>query len=137
MPQRQNIPRARSLRVNQTDAEYRLWLYLRNRALNNLKFRRQFPVGPFIVDFVCAEHMLIVELDGGQHDAQAAADARRTAFLEERGYRVLRFWNNDVLANTEGVLEVILNAVGAAPHPPTAKRRRVPPSPQRGEGQDS
>jgi len=122
------------LRVNQTDAERRLWSHLRNRGLEGHKFRRQFTVGPFIADFVCAEDMLIVELDGGQHSERISEDARRTVFLESLGYRVLRFWNNDVLLNTDGVLEAILSALGAAPHPPVAKVRRVPPSPQRGEG---
>ncbi|MFZ3034142.1 MAG: endonuclease domain-containing protein [Parvibaculum sp.] len=107
MPRRL-IKRARTLRTNQTDAEARLWSRLRNRSLGGFKFRRQIAVDPFIADFLCSESMLIVELDGGQHDEQAAADARRTAYLEGLGYCVLRFWNNDVLANTEGVLEVIL-----------------------------
>ena len=107
MPRRL-IKRARTLRTNQTDAEARLWSRLRNRSLGGFKFRRQISVDSFIADFLCSESMLIVELDGGQHDEQAAADARRTAYLEGLGYCVLRFWNNDVLANTEGVLEVIL-----------------------------
>jgi len=111
---RQNIPRARSLRVSQTDAEARLWSRLRNRMLGDAKFRRQVPVGPYIADFLCAGHMLIVELDGGQH-ADNPADLRRTRFLESKGYRVVRFWNPDVLANTEGVLEMILLELEKAP----------------------
>ena len=106
---RKLIANARSLRVNQTDAENRIWNRLRNRELLGFKFRRQVAIDPFIADFLCADAMLIVELDGGQHDERAAADARRTKILESYGYRVLRFWNNDVLANTEGVLEVILS----------------------------
>jgi len=105
---RKLIRNARDLRVNQTDAESRLWNRLRNRELGGFKFRRQVAIDPFIADFLCADAMLIVELDGGQHGEQAAADARRTKVLESYGYRVLRFWNNDVLANTNGVLEMIL-----------------------------
>jgi very-short-patch-repair endonuclease len=99
---------ARSLRVNQTDAEARIWSRLRNRGLGGARFRRQIAVDPYIVDFICTDRKLIIELDGGQHAEQVEADAERTRFLEARGYRVLRFWNNDVLTNTEGVLEVIL-----------------------------
>ncbi|MEQ8611114.1 MAG: DUF559 domain-containing protein [Parvibaculaceae bacterium] len=113
---RQNIPFARQLRVTATDAEFRLWHRLRNRALGGCKFRRQFPVGPYIADFICIERKLIVELDGGQH-ADNPADIRRTRFLELRGYRVIRFWNPDVLSNTDGVLEMILIELEKAPHP--------------------
>lgn len=113
---RQNIPRARQLRVEATDAEARLWLHLRNRMLGGFKFRRQFPVGPYIADFVCIDRKLIVELDGGQH-ADNPADEHRTRFLELRGYRVIRFWNPDVLSNTDGVLEMILLELEKAPHP--------------------
>src|SRR5690606_452440 len=113
---RQNIARARSLRINQTEAEKRLWMRLRNRAFFGFKFRRQVPVGHYIVDFLCADCWLIVELDGGQH-ADSASDIRRTAWLEREGYRVIRFWNNDVLRNTDGVLTQILEAL-QAPHPP-------------------
>lgn len=115
-----SVQRARNLRVNQTDAERRLWSHLRNRAFFGFKFRRQTPVGPFIADFLCEERKLIIELDGGQHDAQAEADARRSNYLRSQGYRVIRFWNNDMLANTEGVLTLILAALREAPHPPTA-----------------
>jgi very-short-patch-repair endonuclease len=133
LPKRKNIPHARALRVNQTDAERRLWFHLRNRALRDAKFRRQFSIGPYIADFVCAEHMLIIELDGGQHSERVEADARRTAFLEAQGYRVMRFWNNDVLANTEGVLEAILNVLDASvPHPPTFGGPLPLPSGERG-----
>tara|TARA_R110002110_G_scaffold406951_1_gene627452 strand:- start:567 stop:884 length:318 start_codon:yes stop_codon:yes gene_type:complete len=102
----------------QTEAEARLWSRLRNRTLGGFKFRRQTPVGPYIADFLCADRMLIVEADGGQH-AGNAADMRRTRFLEGRGYRVIRFWNSDVLSNTDGVLEMILIELEKAPpHPP-------------------
>ncbi len=115
-----NIRRARTLRANQTDAERRLWSRLRNRTFFGFKFRRQVPIGPYIVDFLCMERMLVIELDGGQHDERAQADARRTAYLETQGYRVMRFWNNDMLANTDGVLTLILTALREDPHPPAA-----------------
>jgi len=102
--------RARGLRQEATDAERRLWSALRDRRLSGYRFRRQFPIGRFIVDFACTRHHLIVEADGGQH-ADSEADNRRTAWLEEQGWRVLRFWNNDVLANTNGVVETILKAL--------------------------
>jgi adenine-specific DNA-methyltransferase len=113
-----NVDRARGLRRAMTDVERLLWRYLRNRHLSGWKFRRQHEVGHYIVDFVCAEAMLVVELDGGQHAELVDYDERRTQYLQSMGYRVLRFWNNDVLANIESVLEVILEAVAsAAPHP--------------------
>lgn len=95
-----------------TPAERLLWSRLRDRRLAGFKFRRQVPVGPYIVDFLCAEARVIVEIDGGQHnlpDARAQ-DQERTRFLEAKGYKVLRFWNNEVLGNLEGVLTVILEA---------------------------
>mgnify|MGYP001562296369 FL=1 len=100
---------ARTLRKQQTEAEKRLWWFLRNRQISNCKFRRQQAVGPFIVDFLCLEKRLIVELDGGQHAEQSEKeyDEARTEFLASEGYRTMRFWNHDVLTNTEGVLEVI------------------------------
>ncbi|WP_233590358.1 endonuclease domain-containing protein [Dyella dinghuensis] len=101
-----------------TDAEHLLWLHLRNRHFSGWKFRRQHQIDRYIVDFVCPNVFLIVELDGGQHAEMMTADADRTCRLEGMGYRVLRFWNNDVLMNTEVVLEVILEALArAAPHP--------------------
>jgi len=107
---------ARRLRRNQTDAERVLWFCLRDRRLNGLKFKRQVPIDKYIVDFCCAEVRLIVALDGGQHATQD--ETNRTAILEAMGYLVLRFWNNDVLQNTEGVLEEILNTVGRHPQEP-------------------
>ena len=101
---------ARRLRRDLTDAELRLWLLLRDRRLAGYRFRRQHPVGDFIVDFACTKHHLVVEADGGQH-SDSEADARRTKILEEEGWRVIRFWNNDVLANTEGVVETILRVL--------------------------
>jgi len=102
---------ARRLRRNQTDAERVLWFRLRDRRLAGLKFKRQVPIDRFVVDFVCADAMLIIELDGGQHDANRARDANRTQILEAMGDLVLRFWNNDVLKNTDGVLEEILRTL--------------------------
>jgi very-short-patch-repair endonuclease len=97
-------------RQNTTDAERRLWAALRDRRLQGYKFRRQHPIGQFIVDFACTKHRLVIEADGGQHD-ESISDARRTAWLESQGWRVIRFWNNDILANTEGVLSTLLQAL--------------------------
>jgi very-short-patch-repair endonuclease len=105
---REVIPVA--LRQNATDAERRLWAVLRHRQLQGYKFRRQHAIGRFIVDFACTKHRLVIEADGGQHNG-SIADDRRTALLERQGWRVLRFWNNDVLSNTEGVLDTILDAL--------------------------
>jgi very-short-patch-repair endonuclease len=127
----QTLKRARRLRRELTETERALWKLLRSRQLDGFKFRRQQPIGPFIADFACQQARLVVEADGGQHSCNGA-DERRTAFLNKAGYRVLRFWNPDILANPDGVLRVILDAL-STPHPPTASRR-VPPSPSRGEG---
>jgi very-short-patch-repair endonuclease len=109
--------RARNLRRNATDAENALWQQIRARALLGHKFVRQEPIGPYTVDFICRERRLIVEVDGGQH-ADNAHDAVRDRWLRDRNYRVLRFWNNDVLGNMPGVLETIAAAlVEAPPHP--------------------
>ncbi len=115
---RKLIRYTRDLRMNQSDAEKRIWRHLRNRQMHGAKFRRQIAIDPYIVDFICTDCMLIVELDGGQHADQIDYDEKRTKFLESRGYRVLRFWNNDVLANTEGVLEVIMSALQRNPKNP-------------------
>ena len=114
-------PHARKLRRQSTDAEQRLWYHLRNRQLGGFKFRRQVTIGSFIADFACVEVRLIIEADGGQH--HELADAQRTACLEELGWRILRYWNHDILQQTEGVLETILSAcreqekVGPSPNP--------------------
>ena len=105
-------PLARRLRKVPTDAEIRLWYYLRRKQLEGFRFRRQHPMGRYVVDFFCAEANLIVEVDGGQH-AESEHDAVRTEWLQECGCRVIRFWNNDVLTNTEGVLLAILEALRA------------------------
>jgi very-short-patch-repair endonuclease len=103
---RKMIRIARRLRVNQTDAETVLWNRIRNRQIDGHKFVRQEPIGNYICDFVCREILLIIEVDGGQH-SESVADAIRDRHLTEEGYRVLRFWNNDVLGNLEGVLATI------------------------------
>ena len=119
-------PLARRLRRASTDAEGRLWHQLRNRSLGGFKFRRQVTIGPFIADFACTECRLIVEADGGQHDV--ATDAARTDFLKSRGWRVMRFWNNDILQNTDGVLATILVALEGTEKPSPN------PLPRAGEG---
>ena len=106
---RQISPHAARLRRDMTDVEKRLWQALRNRQLFGFKFRRQATIGPFIADFLCVEAMLIVELDGGQHEA--ARDEGRTTYLEARGYRVLRFWNSDVIKQFDGMIETIAMAL--------------------------
>ncbi|MBT9099922.1 endonuclease domain-containing protein [Methylovulum psychrotolerans] len=102
---------ARLLRKNQTDAERWLWQKLRNKQLLELKFRRQFPIDRYIVDFVCLELKLVIELDGSQHIAQADYDEQRRLCLEQRGFKIIRFWNNEVLGNGEGVLDAIYQLV--------------------------
>jgi very-short-patch-repair endonuclease len=111
---------ARDLRQSQTDAERKLWWRLRDRRLTEFKFRRQHPIGPYITDFCCTEAKLVVELDGGQHSVQRNSDAERTALLERQGYRVLRFWDNEVLTDIEGVLQRLLEVL---------KRDELRPSP--------
>jgi very-short-patch-repair endonuclease len=118
-------PHARTLRRDSTKAEMMLWGRLRNRQLAGLKFRRQATVGPYIVDFLCKEIGLVVEADGGQHNEDV--DRPRTDFLEGGGLAVLRFWNNDILANLNGVLTMILAASEKAKPSPN-------PLPLAGEG---
>ena len=118
--------RARGLRKNQTDAEKRLWSHLRNRQLSGCKFRRQHEIGNYIVDFICLEKKLIIELDGGQHANQIRYDSQRTTILESLGYTVIRFWDNEVLTKTQNILEAIHKILIDNPSPP--------PSPSRGEG---
>ena len=118
---------ARQLRGNPTDAERTLWRQLRLRQLNGHKFRRQHAVGAYIVDFACVERKLAVELDGSQHAKMINYDATRTIALEAQGYRVLRFWNNDVFGNMNGILTVILAALEAT-HPSQPLSRMTPPT---------
>ncbi len=96
---------ARNLRREQTDAERVLWFHLKARRLLDAKFRRQHQIGNYIVDFCCLEYALVVELDGSQHMEQTEQDLKRTQELEQLGFRVVRFWDNEVLTNTEGVLQ--------------------------------
>jgi very-short-patch-repair endonuclease len=106
--------RARDLRKNMTDAEMVLWQHIRKRQINVCRFRRQFLIGSYIVDFVCLEKRLIIEVDGGQH-ADSVYDDSRTAWLEDQGFKVIRFWNNDVLKEMDAVLEVIRMALSPPP----------------------
>lgn len=120
------MDRARDLRRNQTDVEQKLWLSLRNRRMEN-KFRRQHPVPPYVVDFVCIEKKLIIELDGSQHQEQKTYDDERTKFLEAAGYRVIRFWNNEILQNIEGVLHRIDEALSTSAASGTFLENLSPP----------
>jgi very-short-patch-repair endonuclease len=103
------MERARELRRNSNEAERRLWWKLRGHQLSGFKFRRQHPVGPYIADFVCLPARLVIEVDGETHgsDQREAMDARRTDEIERAGYRVIRFWNDEIMTNMEGVLETI------------------------------
>jgi very-short-patch-repair endonuclease len=116
-----------------TEAERRLWYLLRAHRFAGMKFKRQAMIGRYIVDFVSFHRRLVVEVDGGQH-AESEADVRRTQWLEHQGFRVLRFWNNEVLSNTGGVLDAIVTA-SADPSPGTPLCG-APPSPTRGEGKN-
>ena len=100
---------AKVLRKNSTPQEQKLWSFLRNKRFKNLKFKRQQPIGKYIVDFICREKWLIIEIDGGQHNTLDIIehDIKRTKYLESRGFKILRFWNNDIDNNIEGVLEVL------------------------------
>ena len=122
--------RARAMRTNPTEAEHRLWTMLRDRRLPARKFRRQHVIAPYIVDFACLECRLIIEADGGQH-ADSRLDLKRDQFLQQHGFVVLRFWNNEILANPAGIFDAILAALHT-PHPSAASR--LPPSPQEGKG---
>jgi very-short-patch-repair endonuclease len=118
--------RARSLRQNMTEAERRIWQMLRSHQMAGYGFRRQVPIGRYIADFVCREARLIVEIDGGQHDRASPQEAERGRFLQSEGYRILRFWNNEVLANLDGVHQTTVDWLAGAPPPQ--------PSPIEGEG---
>ena len=109
---------ARKLRKQATDAELLIWKHLRARQLNGYKFRRQHVIEPYIVDFFCMEAMLIIEVDGGQHTDQRINDNIRTAYLQSQGYRVIRFWNNEIVDDIDIVLEKILNIlINPSPQP--------------------
>ena len=107
MAKKRLTPRARNLRQRMTDAEIMLWSRLRRHQLDGFKFVKQFPIGDAVADFACRSAKLVVELDGGQHVIAAEADAVRTRMIEQLGYTVMRFWNNDVMTNLDGVLERI------------------------------
>jgi very-short-patch-repair endonuclease len=109
--------RARSLRSGMTDSERMLWRALRGKQLNGRRFRRQHPIGQYIADFACIEQKIVIELDGGQHQEQLAHDEQRSAYLRAHGWRVLRFWNNEVLSNLDGVLTVIAENLTLVPPP--------------------
>jgi very-short-patch-repair endonuclease len=106
---KRKIKLARVLRKNLTAAEHKLWYLLRDRRFEGYKFRRQYPVGPYIADFACTKYGLIVELDGSQHADQMEYDRARDQYLQQQGYRVIRIWNNEIFKNTEGVMLHILN----------------------------
>jgi len=122
---------AKYLRTHMTDAETKLWYYLRGHRFSGLKFKRQKPIGPYIVDFVCIRHALIIEVDGGQHQ-NSDDDQQRDTWFHARGWQVLRFWNHDVLCDIESVLDAIYLAVfgDSTPSPPA-------PLPQAGEGSNA
>jgi very-short-patch-repair endonuclease len=103
--------RARELRKSQTDAEKMLWNHLRLRQMGDYKFRRQQPIGKYIVDFVCLEKRLIIEVDGGQHAEQGPYDANRDSWLTSQGYRILRFWNNQIFNELDAVKETIFKVL--------------------------
>ena len=111
----QTLEKAKTLRQDQTDAEGLLWHYLGNKQLDGYKFRRQQPIGPYVVDFVCMSRKLVIELDGGQHAEQHTYDKKRDEFLRGKGYRILRFWNNEVFQNCMDVLEPVYQALVDAP----------------------
>ncbi len=115
--------RSRDLRNNATEAERRLWARLSARQVAGVRFNRQLPIGPFICDFVSRGAKLIVEVDGGQHAVRIEEDGRRTAYLEAQGYRVIRFWNNDVLENTDGVVQAIPRLLLDLPSPDPSRKR--------------
>ena len=110
---KQNIL-ARLLRKNQTPQEQKVWQLLRNSQFQNLKFRRQYPIGDYIVDFICKEKKIIIEIDGGQHNQteNIEKDNLRTKFLESKGYKIIRFWNNDIDKNLKGVYEELVKFIG-------------------------
>ena len=131
MQPKQTIRRARRLRKTPTRAEDFFWSLVRDRALDGLRFRRQVPIGAYVVDFACLSARLIIEADGGVHALRTFDDAKRDAWLTSQGFQVLRFSNAEILAKPNDVLTAIRHAVGKPP----SVRLRLPPSPEMGEGQ--
>ena len=125
------LARTKWMRAHPTEAEKRLWSMLRDRRLSAFKFKRQQIIAPYIVDFICLAERLVIEADGSQH-ADDKNDRRRDAYLKANNFRVLRFWNNQVLGESSAVADAIFAAL-PVPHPPAATRR-APPSPEMGEG---
>ena len=117
MTMRPEVQRARRLRAAMTNAEQRLWMRLRGEQMKGFRFRRQVPIGPYVLDFACLKARLVIEVDGGQHAGAIEQDKQRTAWLAAQGFRVLRFWNNDVLRETDGVMERIRLVLLAKPPP--------------------
>ena len=109
----EKVQNSRELRSQMTKQEQMLWQYLRKKQINNCRFRRQYPIGPYIVDFICLYKKLVIEIDGGQHNTQEAIDydSARTSFLKSLGFNVIRFWNSDIDNNIESVFEIILKSL--------------------------
>jgi very-short-patch-repair endonuclease len=124
-----SLGHAKKLRINMTDSERRLWYRLRGHRFGGIKFKRQVPIGPYVVDFACLNRKLVLEIDGGQH-AESETDKLRDQRLREAGFKVLRFWNNDVLARTNTILELIMSELKDDPRSPSPGALRAPPSPQ-------
>ncbi len=120
---RRPTARSRELRAAMTDAERRLWSCLSARKVAGVRFNTQFPIGPFICDFASRGAKLVIELDGGQHASMEREDAARTRYIETQGYRVIRFWNNDVMANIDGVVAEIARALQDMPSPSPSRER--------------
>jgi len=131
---RLTVARARQLRRNTTEAEKRLWSKLRLGQLQGHKFRRQAPIGRYIADFVSYAPRLVLETDGGQHAERVTIDSKRTAWLASQGFTVIRFWNNEVLQNTDGVVESIRQTLLRLASPSAEAAPPTLPSPTRGEG---
>ena len=115
--------RSRELRLNATEAERKLWAQLSARKIASVRFNRQFPIGHFICDFVSRTAKLVIEVDGGQHAVDVEKDQARTSYLEAQGYRVIRFWNNDVLERIEGVIGEIERVLADMPSPNPSRKR--------------
>ena len=116
---------AQKLRTNMTDAERLLWDQLKQKQIHGAKFRRQYPIGRYVVDFICLEKDLIIEIDGGQHSESKEADLQRDQWLKKKGFKVLRFWNHEIFKNLEGVKQVIeKNVLEPHPNPPLSGIKR-------------